>query len=553
MHKFSAKGRAGDARAADVQAIIRELQADPEVEFAEPNYYVKSQSTGVEREISAQEFQAMGSEGAMSQTQAGIQAEAAWGILTPGQAPVVVAIIDTGVDYNHEVFVDANAIWTNPYEVAGNGIDDDGNGYVDDVLGWNFVSNSANPLDDDGHGTHVAGIVLGVTQNIHANVLTAAKIKIMPLKFLDANGVGTTSDAIEAIYYAANNGARVLNNSWGGGGFSQALVNAISYAYGKKSVFVAAAGNAAANNDASPTYPANYGFPNLLSVAATNDWDNLANFSNYGKETVHMGSPGVSILSTLPNGTYGFANGTSMATPFVSGVAALMLRESPTMNGYQIRQLILSGSDSAESLSNKVSTAGRLNVYSSVQSAKTTAPDDTMPAYDASVNSAARAPAEAKMATGCGLVGKSILDLRDGGQGPGGGPMRNVAFFGLLLVLMAPLVLGAYLRRKDGRDSRRFERYQIDSHVRVRVGDRELLGNVSSISLGGVQLNTDAWLEQGGVVTMQIASPDGKDVIKVEGRVVWSEEQKRYGVAFQNAEEGALAAISRWTQALLKT
>ncbi len=545
MHKFSVRA---DAPPKDVLAIVQELQGDPDVEFAEPNYYVRSQSTGVEREISAQEFEATGSSGSMSQTSAHIEAESAWTIMSPNAPVVTVAIIDTGIDYNHRVFAASGAIWTNPNEVPGNGIDDDRNGYVDDVRGWNFVANTASPMDDDGHGTHVAGIVLGVTQNIRANPISTAKIRLMPLKFLDSKGVGTTSDAIEAIYYAANNGAQVLNNSWGGGGFSQALIDAINYAYSRKAVFVAAAGNSSSNNDASPTYPANYAFPNLISVAATNDWDGLAGFSNFGKFTVHVGSPGVSILSTLPNDTFGYANGTSMATPFVAGVAALMLREAPAMNGYQIKNLILGGIDNASSLANKVATSGRLNVHSSVERAKATSPDPYMPAYDPASNGASRAPAQAKTAAGCGLVGKAILD-----GGGGQGPMRMIAFFGLLAALMAPILLSVYLRRKDGKNNRRHERYQIDSRVRVRFGDRELVGQVSSISLGGVQLNTDAWLEQGGVVTMQIASPDGKDVISVEGRVVWSEEQKRYGVAFQNAEDGALAAISRWTQSLLRT
>ena len=128
----------------------------------------------------------------------------------------VVAVIDTGLDYNHEVFVDANAVWRNTDEIASNGIDDDGNGYIDDIRGWNFVANNNNPMDDEDHGTHVSGIVLGISQNIFATTLAAAKIKIMPLKFLDSSGSGATSDAVEAIYYAIANGATVINASWGG-------------------------------------------------------------------------------------------------------------------------------------------------------------------------------------------------------------------------------------------------------------------------------------------------------------------------------------------------
>jgi subtilisin family serine protease len=554
MHKFSLKGQAGAAAVPDVMALVQELRKDPEVAYAEPNYYVRAQSTGFEsRAFSSDEVRQMAATGPSAySTQPQIQSQQAWSIVSADAAPVVVAIIDTGLDWRHSVFADSGALWTNSYEVSGNGIDDDGNGYVDDIHGWNFVDNNPSPLDDEGHGTHVAGIVLGVTMDIHAEPISAAKIRLMPLKFLDSSGAGNTSDAIEAIYYAANNGATILNNSWGGGGYSQALVDAVEYSYNKKTIFVAAAGNAANNNDASPTYPANYSMPNLISVAATTDADMLASFSNFGARTVHMGSPGVSILSTTPNNTFSLSSGTSMATPFVSGVAALMKREKPDMNGYQIKQLIFYGNDGVGGLSGKVATQSRLNVYNAVLRAQETAVDPNMPAYDPSTNGVSRAPASASMApAGCGLV-KSILDSRGGG-GPDD-PFRNVAFFGLLVLLMAPVLLGLHLRRAStGKSRRQYERFQIASQVRIKLGDRELLGNVSSISLGGAQVNTDAWLEHGGVVSMQISSPDGKDVINVQGKVVWCEEQKRYGVAFQNAEENAIAAISRWTQSLLKT
>lgn len=157
--------------------------------------------------------------------------------------------------------------------------------------------------------------------------------------------------------------------------------------------------------------------------------------------------------------------------------------------------------------------------------------------------------------SGCGLIAKHVIDSSgsSGGGTGGASPQRNVTFFGLMIILLAPVLFSVYLRsRNDGKSRRRHTRYQIDSQVRVRFGDRELVGSVSTISLGGVQLNTDVWLQQGGTVKMQIESPDGKDLINVEGRVVWSEEQKRYGVAFENAEDTTLAAISRWTQSLLK-
>ena len=548
MHHFSLK--AGQS----VDQAIAELQADPDVEYVEPNYIFDKQSAGMEGEpVAMSEVQASAavSSSAFTQTSAPIQLPAAWAEESAGPQAPVVAVIDTGVDYNHSVFSGSNAIWSNSDEIAGNGIDDDSNGYVDDVRGWNFVANTNAPMDDDGHGTHVAGIVLGATQDITASPIAQARIKIMPLKFLDENGSGTTADAVKAIYYAVNNGANVLSNSWGGGGFSNSLLTAVAYAYDRKVVFLAAAGNSANNNDAAPTYPANYNVPNVVSVAATSDIDGFAGFSNYGKSTVHVGSPGVSIWSTLPNNMYGRQSGTSMATPFVSGLAALMLRENPTMSSYQVRNLIFESSQVITSLTNRTTTQARINAYNAIVAAKTTSADASQPVYDAAANS--RAPASADDASqvgGCGLVAKSIYDST-GGNGPSG-PFRNLAFFAVLAILVAPIVVSVILRNREPAHRRRHTRYQIASAVTMKVGDRELTGQVSSISLGGVQVNTDAWLENGGIVTMQIRSPDGNDKIEVQGHIVWSEEKKRYGVAFDNAEENALAAISRWTQSLIR-
>lgn len=568
MHHFSLKP------GQSVEETIAQMKSDPEVEYAEPNYIVRRQSAGREGDaVTMSEVRGFatsgggsGSSGSSSggtedggqdvgkfaQTLAPIQMSDAWGTGTPGLAPSVVAVIDTGLDLTHDVFVNSSAIWTNGNEIPGNGIDDDGNGYIDDVYGWNFVTNTNSPMDDDGHGTHVSGIILGTTQDITAFPLAVAKIRIMPLKFLDSNGSGTTAGAIRAIYYAVNNGAKVLNNSWGGGGFSQSLLDAIAYAYDQKVVFVAAAGNASNNNDSSPTYPANYTVPNVISVAATSDLDGFASFSNYGSQTVHMGSPGVSIWSTFPGNMYGRSSGTSMATPFVSGLAAMMVRESPAMTGYQVKTLIFSGAQTLSSLSTKTITHSRLNLYNGIALAQSASVDASQPSYDA--NASQRAPASASAVEpppGCGLVAKAIYDSTREGGGPSG-PQRNVAFFALLLVLLAPVVLSVALRSRSGHNQRRHERYRIDSEVRVRMGDRELVGQVSSISLGGIQLNTDAWLENGGVVSMAIRSPDGRDEIQVEGRIVWSEEKKRYGVAFSNAEETTLASIAKWTQGLLK-
>lgn len=534
----------------DLEATLRDLRNDPDVEYAEPNYILKAPGqVGQEEVMSMSDVRAQAAVaasstvGALAQTNAPIQLQNAWAQMSSSVSPVVVAIIDTGVDMNHEVFVDSGAIWTNPNEIAGNGIDDDANGYIDDVHGWNFAANNNSPMDDDNHGTHVAGIVLGTTQDIAAYPMQPAAIRIMPLKFLDSSGMGTTSDAVKAIYYAVNNGAKVLNNSWGGGGYSNSLLDAIAFAYSRRVVFVAAAGNSSSNNDVTPTYPANYSVPGVISVASTTDADGLSSFSNFGVSTVHVGSPGSSIWSSLPNNFYGRASGTSMATPFVAGLAALMLRENSSLSAYQVRELLFAGAQKISSLQTKTTTKSRINAYNSIVAAKGATGDSSQPSFAA----ASREPASAEVAAGCGVV-KALID--DAG-GPSG-TSRNLAFFGLLVLFAAPVVVALALRQSSGKSRRRFPRYDIASTVRLKVGDRELVGNVNSISMGGVSLQTDAWLENGGVVTMSIKSPDGREEIQVGGKIVWSEEKKRYGVAFEGADSSSLNSIARWTSGLLK-
>lgn len=552
MHHFSLK------QGESVEATVADLQKNPDVEFAEPNYIFRAtqgvaQQKDLEAPMSLEQIQATVGAQAVAQTFAPIDLSQAWSHETPGLAPPIVAVIDTGIDYNHSVFVNSGALWTNPGEIPGNGIDDDGNGYIDDVQGWNFVAGTNNPYDDDthGHGTHVSGIILGTTQDIFASPIAAAKIRIMPLKFLDSNGSGTTSAAVQAIYYAVNNGAKVINNSWGGGSYSNSLISALNYAYTHDVAVIAAAGNNGSDNDVNPMYPSSYPIPNIVSVAATSDWDTLTGFSNYGATTVHVASPGLSIRSTLPGNVYGYLSGTSMATPFVSGIAALIVRESPTMNGYQVKEVILDSAQAITGLSGKVSTGARINVDNSIVSAKSAVVATSQPNFDAS--SAMRSTASTS-AAGCGRVSDiRALDKNGGGGEPPPPLQQNLGFFLLLLVMFSPVFLNVYLRsRKSEISRRRHPRYQISSSVKLKVGDRELIGDVSTISLGGAQLNTQALLDQGGIVTMTIASPDGKDQIQVQGRVVWREECKSYGVQFANAEETTLAAISRWTQSLVK-
>lgn len=540
------------AKGKTVEQTIEDLRQDPDVEYAEPNYIMtKTNDVGIEQTYSAQQIeQLVESQGASTlMTTADIGLEQTWtatSVVTAQTVTPIVAVIDTGLDLTHPVFRDSGAIYKNMAEVNGQpGVDDDGNGYIDDVNGWNFVSNSPVMYDDDGHGTHVSGIILGVGQNIFSSPYAAAKIRIMPLKFLDGNGVGSTSDAIQAIYYAVRNNASILNNSWGGPSYSAALHEAVAYSYQYGALFVAAAGNSASNNDSSPMYPATYDVPNVVSVAATTSSDGLASFSNYGKSTVDVGSPGVFILSTIPGGYYGSSSGTSMAAPFVSGIAALMKRESPTMLGYQMKSILFAQADPVTNLVNKVYTNGRVNSLNSVNYAKTASIDGSQPSYTLSYQADRDLASELASAGGCGMVSK----LKDGEppQGP-----HSWAVLILVAIMTVPMLVWQSMREKNPENRRRFERFNIDSDVRIKLGNKELIGSVSTISLGGVQLNTEAMLENGGIVSMSISSPDGKEQVQVEGKIVWSEAKKAYGVAFERTPFSTLERIQNWTRSLSK-
>ncbi|MEM7646355.1 MAG: S8 family serine peptidase [Pseudomonadota bacterium] len=552
MHQF--KLGAGQ----DVEQAVNDLLLDPDVEFAEPNYIFGKQSTGIEGEpMSLAEVQeSFSSEGGFSgsgfdQTSADINADEAWAILSSASDRPIVAVIDSGVDYNHYVFVDSGAIWSNDDEIPSNGIDDDGNGYIDDVRGWNFVSNTNDPMDDDNHGTHVAGIVLGMTQNILAPTLEPARVQIMPLKFLDHQGVGTTSDALEAINYAIANGAQVLNNSWGGGSYSQALHDVITTSYNSGLSFIAAAGNAANDNDAAPTYPASYEIPNVVSIAATSSGDNLASFSNFGASSVHVASPGISILSTLPNDSFGYSSGTSMAAPFAAGLSALMIREKGVINGYQVKGVLYEHSFGVSGLSGKVSSSARIDALEAVEFVQNNDIDSYQPDYSGGSRDIASTGSAG--GGGCGMV--MYKALKNGGQrgsGSGKPPGGTLLMLGLLF---APLFLANVLRIRKQKlieSRRKHQRFKIDSEVSIQVGGKKLVGQMNSISLGGAGIDTDAMLEKGGVVTLNISSPDGSKQVEVQGRVVWSEERKAYGVQFCDAKDDALATIGGWTKALSK-
>ena len=275
---------------------------------------------------------------------------------------VVIAVIDTGIRYTHEDLV-AN-MWVNSGEIAGNGLDDDRNGLVDDVYGMDAYNNDGDPMDGNGHGTHCAGTIGGVGNNGVGVTGVAWGVKLMGCKFLSDTGSGTDSDAIRCIDYARSKGARVLSNSWGGGGASASVQASIERCRSAGVLFVAAAGNESNNNDSFASYPASYMADNIVSVAATTKSDGLASFSNYGSVSVDLGAPGEGIYSTVSssNSAYAAYSGTSMATPHVAGVLAMLVAQFPNESYSSLITRLLNGTDKVASLAGKTKSGGRLNL-----------------------------------------------------------------------------------------------------------------------------------------------------------------------------------------------
>ncbi len=290
-----------------------------------------------------------------------ISAPTAWDSTT-GSGDFIVAVIDTGVDYNHPDL--AANMWRNPAEVNGDGIDNDGNGIIDDYYGANFIgsTNSGNPFDDNGHGTHVAGTIGAIGNNSIGVAGVNWNVKIMALKFLNAQGSGSLSDAVEALNYAVSQGVKVSNNSWGGGGYSSTMFNALQAAQNAGHIFVAAAGNSNVNIDTSPSYPASYNVANVVAVASTTSTDARSSFSNYGVNTVDIAAPGSGIVSTTPNNTYSNYSGTSMATPHVAGAIALYWDANPTATAAEVIARLKETGDTVSGLTSVVQGGKRLNV-----------------------------------------------------------------------------------------------------------------------------------------------------------------------------------------------
>ncbi len=339
-----------------VENAIETLQKLPFVSYVEPDYVVRRVTTdpgysnlwGLENT-----GQVIGVPGVVD---ADIDANLAWNVST-GDPNVVVAVIDTGVDYSHADL--AANIWFNPDQSAG------------DSHGYDFYDNDNDPMDEHGHGTHVAGTICAEANNGVGIVGVAWKCKIMALRFLGPFG-GYTSDAVLALDYAVSNGAKISNNSWGGGGFSLSLYNAISNAAANGHLFIAAAGNGDENNigfdtDITAHYPSSYELDNIISVAATDNRDNLAGFSNFGVNSVDVGAPGVYIYSSIPGDSYGWSSGTSMATPHVAGVAALILSTHSDWAYSDIKNRIFNTVRPISALNGKTVTGGVVNAFDALQ------------------------------------------------------------------------------------------------------------------------------------------------------------------------------------------
>ena len=364
------------------EAILRSLQdfaqKSPEIAYIEPDYIFSAESTPNDPLFDSQwGLNNYGQTGGLAG--ADIQALNQWAQST-GSDAIIAGILDTGIDWGHEDLVeniwqnlaedfdgDGHTIeWDNGSWVLDpgdlNGIDEDGNGYVDDLIGWDFVNNDNNPFDDNGHGTHVAGIAGARGNNGKGIAGVSWQTPLMALKAFDSKGSGSVLSILPALEYARQMGAQVINNSWGGPAFSQALYDEMQQAHNEGILNIAAAGNQAKNTGSIPIYPGSFDLENVICVAATNHKDSLAVFSNFGYTQVDLGAPGQDIVSTLPGNTYGYKNGTSMATPMVTGALCLLWSLEPEKGHEQVRNMLLNSVDQLPGLTEKCATGGRLNL-----------------------------------------------------------------------------------------------------------------------------------------------------------------------------------------------
>ena len=357
----------------DLPRALQTLKNQAKVQWAEPNSLYHTFDDGLPNDPLLEKTWGLLNHGqADSSGQTGkvgsdVRVAQLWQEGITGSQKVVVAVIDTGIDWDHADL--KNNLYTNPAEsgLAGaNLVDDDQNGFVDDIHGWNFAGHNNNSRDDQKHGSHCSGTI-GATGN-NGEGVTGINwlVSLMPVKFLDAQGSGSLADAVDSINYATLMKVNVMSNSWGGGALSEIMKQAVEKARDAGILFVAAAGNDTSDNDARPSYPASLEVANVISVAATDNRDQLARFSNYGKNSVHVAAPGVKIMSTVVGGGYAALSGTSMAAPHVSGIAALMLSALPDLTYQEIKDRLIKTSEPVVGLKRKVLAKGRVSAYNAI-------------------------------------------------------------------------------------------------------------------------------------------------------------------------------------------
>lgn len=409
-----------------VEEALALARSDPRVEYAEPDYYIYPMDTMPNDPFFGEMWGLLNTgEPFGGKPGADISATRAWDITT-GSSGVVVAVADSGIDSSHPDLSDpqlGSNIWVNTREVPGNGVDDDSNGFVDDLIGWDFFSNDNDPGADPllgsfyRHGTHVSGTIGALGNNATGVTGVAWQVKLMSLKIFGLNSggqvTGTISDAVRAINYAIgerNRGTnvRVINASWAGSEQSQTLHDAIAAAAGAGITFVCASGNGGSDSRGddmdlgSKLYPAAWtDLPSLISVAALDRSDGLASFSNYGHMTVTVGAPGVGIFSTVPEGGYGVSSGTSMSTPHVSGIVALLAADDPSLGPEAIKQRIVRTAEPVLALASKANSSGRANAFNALTNTLAAAGDPAI--------SIVAATKKAVIIDGVGFVRGSIV------------------------------------------------------------------------------------------------------------------------------------------------
>jgi subtilisin family serine protease len=445
----------------------------------------------------------------------------------PFRRKITVAVIDSGLDYNHPDI--APYVWSNSGEVTGNGIDDDHNGYVDDTRGYDFVGHDNNPMDQNGHGTHVAGLIIHSAQ---WGEVSPVRVEIMPLRFLDSSGDGSIGDAIAAIDYAVSKGVKLMNLSWGGSGYSDTLQHVMDDTYNQGVLYVVAAGNENSDNDITMTYPGSFNLLHEITVAATTRFNDIWSYSNFGATSVGIGAPGEQIYSTYLNGGYAYMDGTSQAAPYVTAAAALIWSTKPDLNSVQVKEAILQSATSMTALRGRVSSNGRLDAYGAVARASGMQPAP-LPQY------VTRSPASGGMSCGSVEAFRAVRETDYSNYA------ANLAVLGMMVVSW---LLVRYLAKRDVFYHAR-QRYGFAGDIVVRYGKAEALGEGVDISRKGIGLTVrDRKLTTGDLIGLEIASPRGP--ILVRGRVTWvNDVSGRAGVVFEDLEP----AVRRQLDAVLSS